>query len=57
MPKVREIRSGLVLPDGSKAPQSKIWRTTFANALDRGAAPDQAQRLADAVYSGWKKQR
>jgi hypothetical protein len=53
--KVKEVRSGLVLPDGRMAPQSKIWRTTFANALEKGATPEQAERLADATYEGWKK--
>lgn len=36
-------------------PRSKVWRDTFANALAKGATPEQAARLADATYKGWKK--
>jgi hypothetical protein len=35
--------------------KSKVWQDTKANAIARGATTEQAERLADATLSGWRK--
>lgn len=33
---------------------SKVYRETYANAIAKGGTPEQAARLAQAVYSAWR---
>ena len=49
------MKSDVTTPGTIKPPKSKVWHDTYKNALAKGATPEQAQRLAEAVRKGWTR--